>query len=441
MAENETNSVVSEKAEPVISHAKSSQEQPVRYFWIGDGFAGAAIAKVGASQLKNSFITFVNSSDQDLEQVTDDESKQFKIVKGNVNGAGKDRKEGKRYFKEYRDTCDGKSVNVVEAFNYYYGEQIWHPTVQTIIINCFSSDGGTGSGVGPLFTAMLTQLVATKEEFVYNGKVYSYKENPNMPRPVVIGLVPKCNSSLGQKNLLNTIDCFYEIQKLVSPEDPKAPRWGNFFIADNNLPASISYNNTREMYDIINARIIIPLVKFLGLEINSSIKCLDLQDKINTLRIPGCSSFTSVSAENKFQYVIPRGQSCARIVEITKFTEDGSEERASKQLIKNYNIESRDPMQAFFELDKMGLNGLDAVSKSLVESSMIAFIGFNSLNAIIEDLRAAVHRLQEANDKKAEIVKHESKGFSSLAEDIEMVNDSFSMNVNGAGDANLMDLV
>ena len=179
------------------------------------------------------------------------------------------------------------------------------------------------------------------------------------------------------------------------------------------------------MYRIINARIAMPILKFLGIEMNSSLKCMDLQDKVNTLRIPGCSAFLSISNENKFQFTIPQGQSCKRIVEMLKFTEDGAEENAAKQIRTNYDIMSRDIMSIFFEIDKMSINGVDSISKELIEESMIGFFGFTSLNAVVEDLRANLRRLTESNEKKAEVIKSESVGFSSVKEDAAALQDAF----------------
>lgn len=407
------------KEQPVVSQAKSRQS--VRFVIITEGQGGANIGSVLKSCLPNNpFMIAVNTSDQDLDQVNVPDNQKFKIGGSNADGSGKNRNRAKAFFKQFSTEFQGAKLDALQTFVAYYEEILFHPTVQTIIINCFSADGGTGSGIGPMLTTYLTNYVNKAENFQYNGQTYVIDDLVNtVPRPVVVGLVPKCYLSAGQQNLQNTIECFVDIQNAIDKG------LANFFIADNNLPTSVKYNTTDEMYKIINSRIAIPLLKFLGIEMNSSLKCMDLQDKINTLRIPGCSAFASISAENKFQYVIPRGQSCKRIVEMLKFTEDGSEEKAAKQLLTNNDILSRDIMSVFFELDKMSIGNADALSKDLIEESMVGFFGFSSLNAIVEDLRANSKRLEESNEQKANVIKSESVGFSSVREDASALKEAF----------------
>lgn len=420
MAEME-NSVTTEqqKEQPVVSQAM--QRQNVRFVIITVGQGGFNVGNVLAKCLPNNpVIIATNTSKRDLEKTHLPEDFQFKFGNNSVEGAGKDRKRGKNYYDTYTENIQGQDLKSLPLFLAYYEEVLFHPSVQTIIVTCFSTDGGTGSGIGPKFTAQLSNYINQAKEFSYGGKQYIIDDRSNnVPRPVVDGLGIKCSVSEGQNNLLNTIECFKDIQAAVDA------RLANFFIADNNLPSSVKYTNVDDMYRIINARIAMPLLKFLGIESNSSIKCLDLQDKINTLRIPGCSAFTSLSAENKFQYVIPHGQSCKRIVKLLRFTEDGSEEAAAKQLLSNHDITSRDPMTAFFDLDDIDLGGVDSISKELVESSMIGFFGFDSLNAIVEDLRVNFHRLEESNEKKRNVIKTESTGFSTIAEDAESLSSTF----------------
>ena len=192
------------------------------------------------------------------------------------------------------------------------------------------------------------------------------------------------------------------------------------------------------MYRIINARIAAPLVKFLGIELNSSIKCMDLQDKVNTLRIPGASSFVSLTRENIYQYVEPRGQKCARVVTMLKQDETGAEERAAKDLIRKMDVSFDDKQEIFFETEKTGLNG--NVNKDLLETSMIGFFGYDSLNAIVEDLKDNLHRILTANDKKRATIKAEARGFDSIAEDNQTLANRFGGADDGMSEDDLKNL-
>ena len=77
------------------------------------------------------------------------------------------------------------------------------------------------------------------------------------------------------------------------------------------------------------------------------------------------------------------------------------------------------------ELVKRNAAIMYSISKELIEESMIGFFGFTSLNAVVEDLRANLRRLTESNEKKAEVIKSESVGFSSVKEDAAALQDAF----------------
>ena len=180
------------------------------------------------------------------------------------------------------------------------------------------------------------------------------------------------------------------------------------------------------MYKIINARIVAPFVKFFGVEMNSDIKCMDLQDKINTLRMTGCSAFTTITKVNQFNYAIPKGQSVLRTVQMLRHDVDdlSKEEQAAKNLVTQLDIMSVDVTSVFFNVAESGINS-DKVTQDLVNASMIGFFGFKSLNAVVEDLRDNLHRTQVANDKKCNVVKEHSSGFNSVANDAAELADKF----------------
>lgn len=390
----------------------------IRFVILAEGQGGANIGRVLAANLPNNpYMIALNTSNQDLEDLKEKgfaDEQLFKIGGPSANGAGKNRNTAKLYYKNFKAqdaNRNGKEYDLMTTFIGYYEEVLFHPEQQTIIITVFSSDGGTGSGIGPMFTAGLTNFVNTTKSFVYGGKEYEIDDLTNaVPRPVVIALTPKC--SIGDNtsvNIQNNRECFLDIQTCVDRG------LGHFFIADNNLD-DVDYNSTEEMYRIINARIVAPFVKFLGIEMNSSIKCMDLQDKINSLRISGCSSFMSVTSKNMYQYVIPHGQSVTRTIATIKYDENGEEERKVNEFIKKLDITSVDYMPVFFDVEKSGISS-DSISADLINSSMIILIGWKSLSAIVEDLSDQLKRIESTNDKKASIVSNSARGFDSIKDD------------------------
>lgn len=408
-------STVAKPATPKIADVAKSKDK-MRFVIIAMGQGGGRLGMTLAGVLPNNPVLLaVNTSDQDLAQIPIPEEYKFKIGGELADGAGKNRNRAKAYFKNFAATnVYGKNttMDALQTFIAYYEEVLFHPTEQTIIMTVFSSDGGTGSGLGPMFTTSLANYMNTCKSFRIGEHEFPIDDVTNeIPRPVVIGLTPKCQISSGVTNLQNNIECFLDIQKAIDAGI------GNFFILDNNLPSNIKYSNTEEMFEIINARAAAPWVKFFGVEMNSSLKCMDLQDKINTLRISGCSSFTSLHKENQFNYVIPRGQSVTRTVKMLRNDGDlGTEEKNANNMISSIDVTSVDVTPIFFEVEKSGI-ATNKMTEDLVGCSMIGFFGFKSLNAIVEDLKENLHRTQVANDKKAAVVKEHSTGFSTVAAD------------------------
>lgn len=402
----------------------SVEEQPIKFVLIPIGGGGAKIA----TQMKdflpgNPIILAMNTSHQDLMMLNLPDGQKFKIGGANVNGAGKDRNKAKSFYKNF--AASGKSTNdkvydALATFIMLYEEVLFDPNKQTIIIVISSDDGGSGSGICPMFTTKLTNYMNTVSEFVIGNKKYQIDDQLNtVPRPVVLGLIPKCDVNEGAQSLQNAIENKKEIQSAI---DAKIGTW---LMADNNLPENIKYDSIEEKYDIINNRIIAPLVKFLGIELNSSLKCLDLQDKINALRIPGAVSFLSIP-ENHFQYVIPRGQSVGRIITMIKHDENtASEEKLVKDMLQSYDISSLDSISAYYEIDKTRLEKMNSVSKTILETSMVCMFGYRSLSSIVEDLRNNLRTALSANDKKENVIRNSSTGFSTIANDSKNLSDRF----------------
>lgn len=423
-----TNSMMQSKKvteEPVV--LKDNKAPSVRFVTIGIGQGGCKIATTLTGILPNKpFEISINTSDQDLAQVNIPDNQKFKIGGTNANGAGKNRDRAKQYFKSFAATSNysKESLDVLSTFIGLYEEVLFNPKYQTVIIVSFTSDGGSGSGLGPMFTASLTNYVNSVSSFRFGDKDYTIDDVTNsIPRPVVIAVTPKCKIDAGATSLQNAIECAKDIQTSIDAGI------GTFFIADNNLDESVSYKSTEEMYNIINSRIAAPLLKFLGIEMNSDIKCMDLQDKINTLRIPGACSFISVSDVNLFQYVIPHGQSVTRAITMLKYdgdeTAQGEREASAKNLMRKLDVSSVDDISVFFQIDKSMLNGISSVTKELLETSMIGLFGFKSLSAIIEELTENLHRTLVANDKKQNVITNNSTGFDSIKKDSAELNNRF----------------
>lgn len=409
---------------------KSVRNSDMNFILISVGQGGWKISRTLADCLPNNpFCIAVNTSNQDLDLTDLPDNQRFKIGGVHANGAGQNRNRAKLYYKNFSaENNYEEQMDVIKTFISLYEEVIFNPEKQNVVIVSFTADGGSGSGIGPMFTTALTNYVNSVKNFMFDGKTYEIDDATNIvPRPVVIGLVPKCRIAEGSGKLENNIECFLDIQKAIDH------KLGHFFIADNNLDESVKYNNTEEMYNIINARIAAPLMKFLGIEMNSDIKCMDLQDKVNALRISGASSFISVEPKGLFQYCVPHGQSITRVISMLKLDPTDPEsqshiEKKSKDTLKEIDCISLDNTNAFFEVDRSALEGIGSITKELLETSMLALIGYKSLGSIIEDLKYQSHKVIEANDKKHSIIKENATGFDSIESDSKELSSRFGSN-------------
>lgn len=415
-------------ATPVVAKTNKSN---CRFVWIAAGQGGYNVARVCANAIPNSTVLAINTSGQDLAQTGLPDDMWFKIGGEFSNGAGKNRERAKKYWKEFSAEIKGtdKTLNALETFCSYFEEILFTPNEYTFIIPVFSSDGGTGAGIGPMFTTMLTNYVLKKEKFIYDNVEYVIDDD-RVKRPVVAGLVMKPSINAGESNLQNAIETFSEINAAI------AKGIGHFFIADNNLDDSITYNTTEEMFRIINARIVAPLVKFFGMEMNSSVKCLDVQDKVTMLRTAGCSSFTSITDKNNYQFVTPEGQSVTNVLYMLKAPIEEGVEKAAKKFVANHDIIRTNETVVAFDVENSGIDG--SVAKALFEESMIGFFGWKNLGTVVEDLYERKRRVHELNLKKEAAVSETANGFKSVKEDsTELKN---RLNMSAVNDSDLDDL-
>ena len=186
MSTDETTTTTEQK--PVV--AKKASKNKVRFVILTNGQGGARIGALLAASLPNNpYMIAINTSDQDLERTKLPDAQCFKIGGENADGAGKNRNRAKMYFKKFTSSAaDGKTMDAIQTIIGYYEEVFFHPSEQTIIISVFSSDGGTGSGLGPMLTASLTNYVNSVKSFHIGNNEFVIDDVTNeVPRPVVIG--------------------------------------------------------------------------------------------------------------------------------------------------------------------------------------------------------------------------------------------------------------
>jgi cell division GTPase FtsZ len=179
---------------------------------IGVGQCGGNIAE--DAELKGFTSVAMNSYKGDLDILR---WVSTKIHFQGFSGAGKNREKGKDSLKENLEDVIGKIVTIAND-----------PAIEVITV-VFSTDGGTGSGCGPLLINILTDIFPHK---IVNA----------------ITVLPKFDESLG--SFANSVECISELSNIEN--------MGACFFIDNNkvrnrLP---NYTTKKELYRLINSSII-----------------------------------------------------------------------------------------------------------------------------------------------------------------------------------------
>ncbi|MBR6406039.1 MAG: hypothetical protein IKS18_07625 [Lachnospiraceae bacterium] len=190
-------------------------------FFIGVGGAGSNLARL--FEEKGYEAMMINSSSQDLSSVK--AAKRVRKLSGYDGSAG-ERNVAKNALADNQDILDE-----IAALPY------------NILFVCFSSGGGTGSGLGPSLASILAEET---EKTVCQ-----------------ICILPDATEEYGAK--LNTAKCFGEI---VAAAD-EIPQMGTVFFADNNYGSKKQVNE--EIFRVIN--------QFLSNRTSSALGNVDQQER------------------------------------------------------------------------------------------------------------------------------------------------------------------
>jgi hypothetical protein len=210
-----------------------------------------------------------------------------------IDGAGKDRKVSYQYFKMHvRD--------YVEELKKFLLEEPYD-----IIYLSFSTAGGTGSGIGPKLTKVLSSLAVLDEIEHKTGK-----------RPLVYGVVelPELDSSKeGSISYENTLEALNEINEIINPADGSAPT-ARFLFVNNNYDKSKFSVHSDQLNGVNNA--VADMIKrytaFFG---TSRRSILDRSDRLNAMKVTGIHSFMTFNGDGKrveSPFVIPDGERVKR---------------------------------------------------------------------------------------------------------------------------------
>ena len=308
----------------------------------------------------------INAKEGDYK--TDSEGNVIKDAFGNpipledIDGAGKDRQLSYEYFKRHV----GEYVNELKKFTV---EEAYD-----VILVCFSTAGGTGSGIGPRLTKVLSSLTILDEVEAKTGK-----------RPLVFGIaeLPELSASKeGSLSYENTLEALDEINEIVNPKDG-----GNGFarfILVNNGYAKSKYTERTKQLEAVNVATATYIKRYLS-EFGVSRKAtLDRSDRFNAMKVMGIHAFMSFDGNgNRVEspFIIPDGERVKRCC----YEVPENAEVITSNVIASTGCGCDDTVHGFYESGNL--------------NPIIAFHGFRNVSKIAEQYDKRLKQLRENQNR------------------------------------------
>lgn len=370
---------------------------------IGLGQAGGNLAMALKKQLNCNNAIAINTSSSDLRSLVDI-SNQYKYKIGNIEGAGQNRDLSK---------VIAKSKTMFDNFINAYSGIIFKPN--RIILVPFALGGGTGSGLAPYFIAKLSQYCATNEGKIIRqeGEELVEVKLDIVTRPIVIGIgiLPSLKSNNeGVKTLQNTIECLNELNKLVENKAISL-----MLVSNDNSDYSFD-TETRELFNDVNDRIAKICYRILKVNGISMLKNIDLNDKLNSLNLPGLISvvYGKLIANKRIDNESPFG-----------LFENSTFKRLLAELPEEYSKDSLEAATSFltdknisYSDSRIGYTqGGEGYSLDTEELKKIILIlsGMDSLKIVSEPYASKLETLLERQEKLTANLKENSTGFETMA--------------------------
>jgi len=359
----------------------SFEQKPANIGVIGVGLGGSNLALEIAKQFNTNpeKIVLINLSSQDLTSVAQPIPMQNLCHLGKIkgqDGAGKNRDEGYNYVLENNDQLIEYAVKVADS---------------EIIFVCYSLSGGTGSGIGPSLTALISSSTEFKRRLDQNKKP-----------PIVIGIGICPDSTEGLKSMMNTVEALDENSNL-----------GKYFLVDNNFAKD---NDIKVKYTKINKSVASSLYRYLTQYGISQYGCLDKADRMSGLNIGGLHSFVILDSKSdgtvskiETPFIHPSG---ARVKMCLSELNEVIYQNY-KSYINSLGLDIGDQITGFFE-------------NTNEVNSIIHIAGFSNISKISEIYRNRLQYLKE----RAKLSSEEDRvgaGLKNIEEDSMWVKEHYNV--------------
>jgi hypothetical protein len=341
---------------------------------IGIGQGGTNLADAIATKFGSQALGAINLSDNDLKTMKNiSKDNQLHLGNGGVDGAGKQRNFSKQFFFDQQEEIRNLALKIIPGSD--------------VVFVCFSTAGGTGSGLGPAISAYLNS-----SEFERSG----------VKSPIVFGIAACADSNEGIKSQQNTIEALGEISNL---SERKLAR---FMLVNNDVEGTVK--EIEKKYAAINDKVASYLFRYFTGYNQSRLGCLDHQDRVVGLSLPGVHSFCEFNAEN-FEdiyspFILPEG---ARVLGLFAEVIEGSAP-AVESIKTRLGIQVDDSTIGFFE-------------PKTPTFSVIHLAGFSNLRKVTERYQNIISQIQSKSIQADNNDRTNGQGFSRVGANKSWIQD------------------
>lgn len=363
---------------------------------IGLGQAGGKIAvAINAKFGWEDKTPLINTSTADLESIQGavlDKSRIYKLGDTEqIEGTGKDRS----ISAFLAQTLGEKIVNHVSSclnnddVNY------------DVVILCFSTAGGTGSGLGPRLTGMLTT------EFFHDMIKEKY---PNLPIIIGLAATPDLGNKEGYLSMQNTLECLKEIQTLAEKQ------LGRFFIGTNSAAIGVYNIDDRVTYlDMINNNVAHYVYRYFDQGYVSAHN-VDRSDRLAGLRIMGLHAISSIDSDGSSAsgapFITPEGESVRRI----NFEIPSTWEKDFNAMLVSHGVVTKDYKEGLYEPMENDKDNIIPI---------IGYHGFRDIKRFSEAFDARLQQIKKMNEKVERDNINLSQSFNGVADERKRRNDEY----------------
>lgn len=316
---------------------------------------------------------------QYLQKINSESTMRFnsfssKSVEG--NGMGKDREAAKDVVKQVAPA-------VVKKVNEIVGDI-------DLIITCYSVDGGTGSGIGPISTTMLGSLL---------------KKRANVP---VIGICAVPSRDTGEQSWKNAQFNLMEQSAYLENNATST------FIVDNDLFTHMK--NIPQRYKTINETVARLVNRYIRINWISPESNLDFADRRTMMLTPGChalAEFNPNTSECTTAFALPEGASVARVAYEIPMSGD----EALNNFIQNVGCNIAD--KSFMGYYEDGVEGATPI---------VHFAGYNVVSKLIERYNGWLQKSKNTSTKLDKTDSEHQFGYKNASDIHDYMEEKTSVN-------------